>query len=98
MISRFLTEVNTKFNPFSKQAKAARLFLTFLPPNARAQGVTIQTTLLPRQSTEPSMLHLKFKDGKEMNIDCEKMGIKSIIEEVDRHSRVLQKQADLTDG
>lgn len=60
MISRFLTEVNTKFNPFSKQAKAARLFLTFLPPNARAQGVTIQTTLLPRHSTEPSMLRLKF--------------------------------------
>ncbi|KAB5536658.1 mitochondrial ribosomal protein l44 [Coniochaeta sp. 2T2.1] len=98
MISRFLTEVNTKFNPFSKQAKAARLFLTFLPPNARQQGLNIQTTLLPRTSAEPSMLHLKFKDGKEMNIDCEKMGIKSIIEEVDRHSRVLQKQADLTDG
>jgi large subunit ribosomal protein L53 len=34
----------------------------------------------------------------EMNIDCEKMGIKSIIEEVDRHSRVLQKQADLTES
>lgn len=60
MISRFLTEVNTKFNPFSKQAKAARLFLTFLPPNARATGINIQTTLLPRQSTEPSMLYLKF--------------------------------------
>jgi large subunit ribosomal protein L53 len=38
------------------------------------------------------------EDGKEMNIDCEKTEIKSIIEEVDRHSRVLQKQADLTDG
>jgi large subunit ribosomal protein L53 len=122
MISRFLTEVNTKFNPFSKQAKAARLFLTFLPPNARATGINIQTTLLPRQSTEPSMLHLKFsespplsrqitvglrsranrpmcaEDGKEMHIDCDKMGIKSIIEEVDRHSRILQKQADLTDS
>src|SRR4051812_39495856 len=31
MISRFITEVTTKFNPFSRQAKAARLFLTFLP-------------------------------------------------------------------
>jgi large subunit ribosomal protein L53 len=115
MISRFITEVTTKFNPFSPQAKAARLFLTFLPPNARSSGMIIQTTLLPRTSTETSMLYLKFstyskercgfqwlttyvEDGKEMNIDCEKMGIKSIIEEVDRHSRVLQKQADLTES
>lgn len=60
MISKFITEVTTKFNPFSRQAKAARIFLTFLPPNARAQGMSIQTTLLPRQSTEPSMLFLKF--------------------------------------
>ncbi len=35
------------------------------------------------------------EDGKEMKLDCEAMGIKSIIEEVDRHSRVLQKEADL---
>lgn len=33
-----------------------------------------------------------------MNLDCEKLGIKSLTEEVDRHSRKLQKQADLTDG
>lgn len=33
-----------------------------------------------------------------MKIDCDKTGIKSIIEEVDRHSRILQKQADLTEG
>jgi len=30
-----------------------------------------------------------------MNLDCESMGIKSMIEEVDRHSRQLQKAADL---
>lgn len=33
-----------------------------------------------------------------MNLDVENMGIKSIIEEVDRHSRILQKQSDLNDG
>lgn len=60
MISRFITEVNTKFNPFSSKAKAARLFLTFLPPNARSQGMNISTTLLPRGSTEPSKLYIKF--------------------------------------
>lgn len=38
------------------------------------------------------------EDGKEMKLDGETLGIKGIIEEVDRHSRALQKQADLTDG
>lgn len=32
-----------------------------------------------------------------MKLDCD-MGIKGVIEEIDRHSRVLQKQADLSDG
>lgn len=36
-----------------------------------------------------------IEDGKEMNLDVESMGIKSIVEEVDRHSRQLQKAADL---
>lgn len=30
-----------------------------------------------------------------MKLDGEKLGIKGIIEEVDRHSRSLQKEADL---
>ena len=30
-----------------------------------------------------------------MNLDCEVMTIKNIIHEVDRHSRQLQKAADL---
>jgi large subunit ribosomal protein L53 len=30
-----------------------------------------------------------------MNMDCETMTIKGIVEEVDRHSRMLQKQASL---
>ncbi|GJC84149.1 mitochondrial ribosomal protein L44 [Colletotrichum tofieldiae] len=97
MITKFMTEVTTKFNPFSPKAKSARLFLSFIPPTARSSGMSIKTVLLPRTSTEPSSLFVKFKDGKEMSIDCEKMGIKNIIEEVDRHSRGLQKQADLTD-
>lgn len=37
------------------------------------------------------------EDGKEMNLDCERLGIKGVVEEVDRHSRALQKQADLND-
>ncbi|KAI1398745.1 putative ribosomal protein YmL44, mitochondrial [Hypoxylon fuscum] len=98
MITRFITEVNTKFNPFSMRSRATRLFLSSLPPNARATGMQINTSLLPRTSTEAATLHVKFKDGKEMSLDGEKLGIKGIVEELDRHSRALQKQADLTDG
>ncbi|KAL2271312.1 hypothetical protein VTJ83DRAFT_683 [Remersonia thermophila] len=98
MITRFITDVTTRFNPFSPQARSARLFLSFLPPNARLSGVNITTQLLPRHSADPPTLYVKFKDGKEMNIDCTKTNIKSIVEEVDRHSRMLQKNADLADG
>lgn len=98
MLTRFITDVSTRFNPFSAKAKAARLFLSFLPPDARSNGMNITTQLLPRNSTETPLLYVKFKDGKEMNLDVENMGIKSIIEEVDRHSRILQKQSDLNDG
>jgi hypothetical protein len=60
MITRFITEVKTKFNPFSMRSRATRLFLSYLPPNARAMGMQINTTLLPRTSTEPNMLSVKF--------------------------------------
>ncbi|KAK0746117.1 39S ribosomal protein L53/MRP-L53-domain-containing protein [Schizothecium vesticola] len=95
MITRFITHVTTRFNPFSPRAKAARLFLTRLPPGARSDGMAITTELLPRTSAAASSLYIKFKDGKEMNLDCDTMNIKGIVEEVDRHSRQLQKQADL---
>lgn len=36
------------------------------------------------------------EDGKEMHLDTEKLGIKDIMEEVDRHSRGLNRKADLT--
>ncbi|KAL2124636.1 hypothetical protein VTJ04DRAFT_1001 [Mycothermus thermophilus] len=98
MITRFITDVTTRFNPFSPSAKSARLFLSFLPPTARASGMNITTQLLPRHSTEPPTLYVKFKDGKEMNIDCTKTPIKSIVEEVDRHSRMLQKEEDLAEA
>jgi len=94
MITRFITEVSTVFNPFSPKAKTARLFLSFIPPSSR-QAMKINTKLLPRASRDPSVLHLKFKDGKEMKLDAEKLGIKGVIEEVDRHSRILGRQEEL---
>ncbi|PSS03593.1 39S ribosomal protein L53/MRP-L53-domain-containing protein [Coniella lustricola] len=98
MITRFITEVTTKINPFSPKAKSARLFLTVLPPTARNQGMTITTKLLSQSAAEKTSLQVKFKDGKLLDLDCENMGIKNLIEECDRHSRVLQKQAALADS
>lgn len=59
MITRFLTEVSTVFNPFSPKAKTARLFLSFLPPDAR-QTIKVTTKLLPRMSRDPSFVEVKF--------------------------------------
>jgi large subunit ribosomal protein L53 len=60
MITRFITEVKTVFNPFNPKAKTARLFLSFLPPNARSNGMKIDTKLLPRASKEASLVQLTF--------------------------------------
>lgn len=110
MITKFITEVSTTFNPFLPRAKTARLFLSFLPPNAR-QTMKVDTKLLPRASREPSFIQLKFskldlrsrrsfltaiaEDGKQMKLDAEKLGIKGVVEEVDRHSRILSRQEEL---
>ncbi|KFY39523.1 hypothetical protein V494_03956 [Pseudogymnoascus sp. VKM F-4513 (FW-928)] len=95
MITRYLTEISTAFNPFSPRAKTARLFLSFLPGNARAT-MKITTKVLPKTSREKSFVQVKFKDGKEMRLDSEKLGIKGVMEELDRHSRILARQEELT--
>lgn len=63
-----MTEVTTRFNPFSPNARSARLFLSLLPPNAR-QTITVNTTLLPRTSTEPSSLKVKFSTLEPLDDD-----------------------------
>ncbi|KAI4136944.1 MAG: hypothetical protein L6R39_007548 [Caloplaca ligustica] len=95
MITRFLAEVSTVFNPFRKPGRTCRVVLAHLPANAR-QSMKINTKVLTKDSKEPSMLKLKFKDGKEMQLDTEKLSVKDIMEEVDRHSRLLKRQADLS--
>jgi len=60
MLTRYITEVTTRFNPFSAGAKSARLFLAGLPPRARQSGVVVTTQLLARTSKEPSSLRVKF--------------------------------------
>jgi large subunit ribosomal protein L53 len=36
------------------------------------------------------------EDGKEMKLDSEQLGIKGVMEELDRHSRILARQEELT--
>lgn len=43
------------------------------------------------------MLTQSTEDGKEMNFACDKYSIKGLEGECDRHSRALQKAADLED-
>ncbi|KIN04048.1 hypothetical protein OIDMADRAFT_18160 [Oidiodendron maius Zn] len=95
MLTRFITEVSSVFNPFSPKAKTARLFLSFLPPEAR-QNIKVTAKLLPRDSRDPSVLQIKFKDGRDMKLDPETLGIKGVLEEVNRHSRILARQDELS--
>lgn len=60
MISRFITEIKASFNPFSPRAKSVRLLLANIPPNARQNGMNITTQLLPRTTSEPDALLVKF--------------------------------------
>ncbi|OQN95803.1 hypothetical protein B0A48_18088 [Cryoendolithus antarcticus] len=96
MLTKYLTSISTSFSPFSpKSGKTARNFLALLPPNARST-MSIDVKLLNRdQAHMPAVLQLKFKDGKEMALDLEKMKIRDIQAEVDRHSRVLKRGEEL---
>ncbi|KAF1932243.1 uncharacterized protein M421DRAFT_287471 [Didymella exigua CBS 183.55] len=96
MITRFLTEVRVAFNPFNPRSKPARLFLSLIPSDARSNGLLVQSTMLPRTSKQNATLGVKFKDGKEMNLDLSNMRITEVMEEVDRHSRTLARKEELS--
>jgi large subunit ribosomal protein L53 len=105
MKTSYLTTLTARFNPFTPSAKVPRLVLSLLGPSAQ-KTVKISTTQLPRSSVEPSVLELRFKDGKTMKwawggevVEGEKKkkqaGVKDIVEEVDRHARVLRRKEEL---
>jgi len=55
----------------------------------------VNTKLLPRSSKDPAIVEIKFKDGKSMKLDAGNLGIKGIVEELDRHSRILARAEEL---
>ncbi|EMC95264.1 hypothetical protein BAUCODRAFT_123727 [Baudoinia panamericana UAMH 10762] len=96
MLTKYLTAVSTAFSPFNaRSGKTARNFLALLPPNARSR-MAIDVKMFARADVDkPASLSLKFKDGKEMKLDLEKLKLKDIQVEVDRHSRLLKRQEEL---
>ncbi|MBE7182132.1 MAG: hypothetical protein INR71_13175 [Terriglobus roseus] len=94
MITRFLTSVTAKFNPFSPGARTARTFLAMLPPTARAD-MAVDVKLLPRASPDPPSLVLGFRDGRKLDVDLARLRFKEVAEEVDRHSRLLKRAEEL---
>ncbi|KAH0832666.1 mitochondrial 54S ribosomal protein YmL44 [Fonsecaea pedrosoi] len=109
MITTYLTSLKARFNPFSASSKIPRLFLTLLPADAH-KTLKISSTALPRRSSEPSTLELGFKDGKVVKYSWgaeapqqasskkgsgEKVTLTDIVEEVDRHARVLARKEEL---
>lgn len=68
MITRFITEVTTVFNPFRRPGRTCRIFLAQLPPNAR-QTMKINTKVMEKSSREPSLLKLKFSTFFEQSFE-----------------------------
>ncbi|KAK5113123.1 hypothetical protein LTR62_003702 [Meristemomyces frigidus] len=97
MHTKYLTAVTTTFSPFNpRSGKTVRNFLASLPPNARSTMAISVKMFGQSESNTPATLALKFKDGKEMALDVEKMKLKEIQIEVDRHSRVLRRKEELS--
>lgn len=80
-------KINTKLLPrTSKDRSYVELkFSTVLP-------LRIDWTCLLRLNNA----NVALEDGKQMKLDAEKLGIKGVAEEVDRHSRILSRQEELT--
>lgn len=105
MKTSYITSLTTRFNPFTRSSKVPRLVLSLIGPSAQ-KTVKISTTQLPKSSTEPSVLELGFKDGRTMKWAWdvegtevgkkEQVGIQAIVEEVDRHARILKRKEDLS--
>jgi len=100
MKTKFLTSINLTFSPFAlPSGRTARHFLALLPPNARST-MKISVKMLGRESAvaqkEKGSLQITFKDGRALDLDLERVGIKEVQGEVDRHSRVLARLEELS--
>ncbi|OQD76982.1 hypothetical protein PENDEC_c003G05239 [Penicillium decumbens] len=97
-----ITTFRTTFNPFTAASRPCRLFLTLLrtPTTVSTSSPThidIKVTQLPRNSTQPPVMTVGFKGGKELILEVGKRGMKigDVVEEVSRVGRALEREASL---
>ncbi len=111
MKTTYITSINAIFNPFTHSGAVPRLFLQLLPVKAHKDMKIVQQ-VLPRSSPAPAKLELSFKDGKIMKWTWggqqvqqqaqapgqteRKIGLPDIIEEVNRHARILGRKEELS--
>ncbi|PWY92747.1 hypothetical protein BO70DRAFT_376365 [Aspergillus heteromorphus CBS 117.55] len=97
-----ISTLRTTFNPFSRSARPCRLLLSLLRtpstvPASSGTHIDIKVTQLPRHSTQPPELMVKFKNGKELNIDVGQRQLKigDVIEEIARVGRAIEREETL---
>ncbi|TGZ76346.1 hypothetical protein EX30DRAFT_336717 [Ascodesmis nigricans] len=95
MHTRFFTSVKLRFNPFDLRGKTPRLFAALLPPDARAQGMKIQTEVLPRNDRSGGFVEVVFTDGDKYAVQTKNVGIKDVVEEVERRTRLMARKEEL---
>lgn len=102
MKTTYLVNLTTAFNPFSKTAAVPRLFLQQLSAKAQ-KDIKITRKVLPRTSAEPASLTLGMKDGQQMKYTWSEQDdaksqvrLNDIIEQIQRHARVVGRKEELS--
>lgn len=99
MKTTYLTTLTASFNPFLPHAAVPRHFLQMLSGSAQ-RNVKIAQKILPRASTQPSLLELGFKDGKKMAFtwkgEKDEVRLRDIVEQVERHARISGRKEELS--
>ncbi|AMD18556.1 HBL346Cp [Eremothecium sinecaudum] len=90
MITKYFTKVYVRFNPFGKEAKNARLFLSSIPPLQRTTNTQVSHEIISGSSTGSPLLRVTFRDKTEMELDPSKLSFKEVSNYFDGHSRKLQ--------
>lgn len=97
-----ITTFRATINPFSRQSRACRLFLSLLrnpstTPASSPTHIDIKVTQLPRNSTQSPEMTVGFRGGKELKLEVGKrqMKIGDVVEEVARVGRVVEREASL---
>ncbi|ODQ65668.1 mitochondrial ribosomal protein l44 [Nadsonia fulvescens var. elongata DSM 6958] len=92
MITKYFTNINVAFNPFSPAARVARIFINNIPPKSR-MGLKVKTTVLSSEIGQE--ISVTFKDGHVIKIDPKASDIDNVMSKLDRHSRSLKIKEDI---